>query len=316
MKKTKLYFYFCLLSLVFSVLSHSQSTANYNVSVTTTWNASDHGSISDNDLPIDPHWSPLALVTHKNTNEFFQFGELSSQGVQDIAETGSTSSFQNEFNVAKDSGNADQYFQSGFSPRGAISSASIDNITISEAYPLVTFLSMIAPSPDWFIGVNSETLRSGNNSLNNGWKDTYSMNLFVYDAGTDDGTDYQSGNTASNPRVGIFMINSAPINGLKVGTATFTLNSTLNNSDIKNAASFKLFPNPVENGRVSISNFKQKAIETIEIYSVLGKLVKRSIIASNDSKIKIDLTALNNGIYIFRIYDKTGNNSSQKLIIK
>jgi hypothetical protein len=310
-------YYICLFAILVASSLLAQSTANYNVSVTTSWNASDHGSMaSPNNLPDDPHWSPLALVTHKNSNEFMEVGALSSLGVQNIAETGNTSNFQNEFNIAKDAGNADQYFQSGFSPRGAISTASIDNITISEAYPLVTFLSMIAPSPDWFIGVNSETLRSGNISINNGWKNTYSMDLFVYDAGTDDGLDYQSSNAASNPKVGIFKINTMPINGIKVATATFTLNSTLSSATFENETTFQLYPNPITNGKVSISNFNNKAIQTIEIYSVLGKLVKRSIIANNNSTIQLNVSELNGGIYIVRIQSKSGYKLSQKLIIK
>lgn len=295
----------------------AQSTANYDISVTTTWNATDHGSAAlGNDIPGGAHWSPLAIVTHKNNNEFLELGKLASNGVQSIAETGSTVSFQNEFNIAKDAGNADQYLQSGFSPFAAISSASINNITVSEAYPLVTFLSMIAPSPDWFIAVNSKSLRSGNNNINNGWEDTFSVDLFAYDAGTDDGSDYESGNAPSNPKVGVFMINNTPINGIKVATATFSLNSTLSNSSFENNAKFQLFPNPVLNGNVSISNFQQKAIESIEIYSILGKLVKQQTIASSNSKIQLDLSALNNGIYVLKIQSNSGNSSTQKLIIK
>ena len=167
-------YYIWFLALLASSNLTAQSTANYDISVTTTWNATNHGSAAlGNDIPGRAHWSPLALVTHKNNNEFLELGNLASNGIQSIAETGSTVSFQNEFNIAKDAGNADQYLQSGFSPFAAISSASINNITVSEAYPLVTFLSMIAPSPDWFIAVNSISLRSGNNNINNGWEDNF-----------------------------------------------------------------------------------------------------------------------------------------------
>ena len=310
-------YYIMLLAVLATSSLLAQSTANYNISVTATWNASDHGSPAlGNNLPNDPHWSALALVTHKNSNEFLQLGRLASQGVQNIAELGANASFHGEVNDAILATNADQYLQSGFSPRGSISSAIINSITVSEVYPLVTFLSMIAPSPDWFIAVNSETLRSGNDTVNNGWKDTYSLELFAYDAGTDDGLSYESDNASSNPKVGIFMINAAPINGIKIATATFTLNSTLSNPEFENDLKFKIFPNPVLNGKVSISNFQQKSIETIEIYSVLGQLVIRHIIAKSGSKIQLDLSTLNSGIYVIRINSITGNSSSQKLVIK
>ena len=310
-------YYIVLLAFLDTSGLLAQSTANYNISVTTTWNATDHGSSAlGNNLPNDPHWSALALVTHKNRNEFLQLGGLASQGVQNIAELGANASFQSQVNEAILAANADQSLQSGFSPRGSSSSTSINSITVSETYPLVTFLSMIAPSPDWFIAVNSETLRSGNDTVNNGWKDTYSIELFAYDAGTDDGLDYDSNNAPSNPKVGIFMINAAPLNGIKIASATFTLNATLSNPKFENDSKFKIFPNPVLNGKVSISNFQQKHIETIEIYSVIGRLVKRHIIDKRASKIQLDLSTLNSGIYVIRINSKTGTNSSQKLILK
>lgn len=310
------YYLYFLVAITTSTLS-AQSTANYNISVSTTWNATNHGSAAlNNDIPSSAHWSALALVTHKNNHAFLQLGELASQGVQDIAELGATGNFQNEVNAAISNLDADQYLQSGFSPFGAISSASINNITVSETYPLVTFLSMIAPSPDWFIAVNSETLRSGNNSINKGWKDTYTIDLFAYDAGTDDGADYTSANVLSNPKVGIFMINDAPINGIKVATATFTLNSTLSNLDIENISTFSIFPNPVTNGEIYISNNKQTPIVHIEIYSILGQLVKQPFIPNKDSKIQLDVSNLKSGIYLIRMYSETGKSSSQKLIIK
>ena len=315
MKKTTFYFLTTILTVFASTLSSSQTTANYTITVSTTWNAADHGSILDNNLPNDPHWSPLAFVTHKNENEFFSLGDIASQGVQNIAETGGTSSFQSEVNTAIAANTADQYKQAGFSPRGAISSASINNVTVNEAFPLVTFLSMVAPSPDWFIGVNSESLRSGSTS-NNGWKATYSLDLFTYDAGTDDGLDYASANAASNPKVGVFMINGAPLNGLKIATVTFTLNSTLSSASFENTSGFHVFPNPVTTGTVSISNLKNSKIETIEIYSKLGQLVKQYLILGKDSNLQLDVSGLNRGIYILRINDELGLSKSQKLIIK
>ena len=317
MRNITLYFnyYLCFLVVLATSTLSAQSTANYTISVTTTWNATDHGSIASNSLPNDPHWSPLALVTHKNSDAFLQLGGLASQGVQSIAESGSTASFQSEINTAISALDADQYLQSGFSPRGAISSASINNITVSETYPLVTFLSMIAPSPDWFIAVNSESLRSANNSLNNGWKDTYTLDLFAYDAGTDDGADYSSENVLSSPKVGVFMINNAPINGIKVATVTFALNSTLSHPDFAHASTFKIVPNPVKNGKISISNSKQNPIEHIEIYSVLGQLVKLRVISNSNSKIQLNVSNLRSGTYIIKIASKTGHSSSQKLLI-
>ncbi|WP_136480630.1 spondin domain-containing protein [Cognatitamlana onchidii] len=296
----------------------AQSTANYNIAVTTIWNADDHGSILDNTLPNDPHWSPLALVTHKNPNEFLQLGAISSQGVQDIAEFGGTTSFKSEVNTAIALDKADQYLQSGFGPRGAISTASINNITVSEDYPLVTLLSMIAPSPDWFIAVNSESLRSGNNNENDGWKSTYSLDMFAYDAGTDDGADYESANSVSVPKVGIFMINSAPINGKKIATVTFTLNSTLSDVETELNANFSLYPSPVNNGKIFVSGVNEYLFKSLEVYSVLGQRVKTISAYSpyQTNTLEIDVSGYETGLYLVKLTYQNGLTTSQKILIQ
>ena len=48
--------------------------------------------------------------------------------------------------------------------------------------PLVTHVSMIAPSPDWFVGVNSLSLLEGGSFMS-----SVVIQLFAYDAGTDSG---------------------------------------------------------------------------------------------------------------------------------
>ncbi|WP_262910762.1 hypothetical protein [Wocania arenilitoris] len=52
------------------------------------------------------------------------------------------------------------------------------NIQVSSDYPFVSLASMIAPSPDWFIAINSKNLRSGNNAINNGWRTSFTVDVF------------------------------------------------------------------------------------------------------------------------------------------
>ena len=79
---------------------------------------------------------------------------------------------------------------------------------------------MIAPSPDWFIGVHDLPLFDDGQ-----WVEDLSVDLFPYDAGTEDGTGYSTGNPASNPKVNIFRITGAPfLNGgelRRLGTFRF-----------------------------------------------------------------------------------------------
>ena len=46
---------------------------------------------------------------------------------------------------------------------------------------------MIAPSPDWVVGVSGVSLR---NAADDGWQPFLTVDLFPYDAGTEEGTKF------------------------------------------------------------------------------------------------------------------------------
>ena len=79
---------------------------------------------------------------------------------------------------------------------------------------------MIAPSPDWFVGVDSFNLFE-----NGEFVDQKTEILYVYDAGTDNGTKYNSTNEPTVPPVPIFLIETSPFKVgdelVPVGTFTF-----------------------------------------------------------------------------------------------
>ena len=78
---------------------------------------------------------------------------------------------------------------------------------MSPEYSFITLVSMLAPSPDWFVGVSALNL------MENGvWVGNKSVDLYVYDAGTDDGATYTSPDSDSNPKQAIFRIETSPFN--------------------------------------------------------------------------------------------------------
>ncbi|AXP81932.1 Spondin N [Mariniflexile rhizosphaerae] len=298
--------------LILSVSGFGQSTADYSISLTTIWNATDHTSV-----PEDAHWSELVGATHNTANAFFELGVVSpnTDGIKDMAELGNNTNFMSEVNTAISTNKADQWINAG-NLAGAVGTFSIDNLQVSENFPLITLVSMVAPSPDWFIAVNSIDLRSGNNSVNNGWKDSFTLDVFAYDAGTDDGTDYTSANAVSNPRVGVFKITGAPINGNKMGTITFTYNaSTLNTVSHHPIETIKIFPNPTK-GHVTVSNIQNSDLKSIQLYNVLGRLVKDIPTGNSLSKINLNLTNLSKGLYLFKLNSMDGKTKTSKLIVK
>ncbi|MEK6153276.1 T9SS type A sorting domain-containing protein [Flavobacteriaceae bacterium 3-367] len=73
---------------------------------------------------------------------------------------------------------------------------------------------------------------------------------------------------------------------------------------------FKLYPNPVTNGKVYISTTKN-APKNILIYDVLGTRVLETTILGTE----LSLTDLNKGVYVLRVFEKD-KVATRKLIIK
>lgn len=299
------------LSLLISSFTFAQSIANYDIAVSTIWTTAQHTSV-----PGNAHWSPLIGATHNTADEFMSIGSLATTGVKNVAETGNGNAFSAEINAAITAGRADQLLVDGFAPfAGNNSNANFSSLEISEDFPLITLISMVAPSPDWFIAVNSLNLRSGNNAVNNGWKDTFTMDVFVYDSGTDDGTNYSSANSANTP-VPIFMRTGFPTNGNAMATITFTYNSsTLSTSTFSIDKQVSLYPNPASD-YVTLKNSSQKPIQSITIYNVLGKAVLQKQITTQDDSISIPTSQLNSGLYMVRIVSKSNAVLTKKLIIE
>ena len=58
---------------------------------------------------------------------------------------------------------------------------------------------MLAPSPDWFVGISGENLLNSDKT----WKQSLTKELFVYDAGTDSGTTFTAANQDTTPKENI-----------------------------------------------------------------------------------------------------------------
>ena len=89
-------------------------------------------------------------------------------------------------------------------PSGTLSSPgnlTVHEVIVNDHYPLVSVITMIAPSPDWIVGVHDLNLCDGQS-----FKDRVSHDLFVYDSGTDNGTKFDSPNSVTSPPEKIFRI--------------------------------------------------------------------------------------------------------------
>ena len=198
-------------------IAMAQGRATYKLTFTSTWSASSH----PDDFPSNPHFSGLIGATHSDAVHFWRTGETATDGIKQMAELGAKGVLISEINRAKGESNADSEINAG----GIGNSPGVRKTTfdIRPPWNFVTVTSMLAPSPDWFVGV------SGLNLLDEdmNWIDTLEIDLFVYDAGTDSGSNYTSPNRPTNPREQIRRIQEAPflVSGAvkPVGTFRFEL---------------------------------------------------------------------------------------------
>ena len=192
-----------------------RNAVTYEVTFNATWSKDTH----PDDFPENPHFSGLIGATHNEDVSFWEVGELASPGIKNMAETGSKDPLIREILKAM----LQRHVLLPISEDGLPDSPDEITITIkvSENYPLVTLVTMIAPSPDWFVGVNSLPLYQNGEFVN----ETI-ITLYAYDAGTDSGTNYTSEDNPTDPPVPILQIEGYPFyyneELIPLGTCTFT----------------------------------------------------------------------------------------------
>jgi hypothetical protein len=193
-------------------------TAEYQVEFDATWSQETHPA----DFPItSAHWSGLVGGVHNGQVHFWRTGELASEGIRLMAELGSQPRLLSEVRTAITNGTADFTLSGGGINPAPGSRLLVFPQPMRRDYPLVTLCSMIAPSPDWFVGVDSLSL------LQNGaWVPVLTVTLFGHDAGTDSGPTYASPNAVTTPPEVITQFTDFPalVNGViePFGTLTFT----------------------------------------------------------------------------------------------
>ena len=175
-------------------------TARFSVTFNAQWSRASHPT----DFPGNPHFSGLIGATHNSDVSLWTPGGSATPGIRNMAETGGKSPLTSEIEAHRSMGTVSNILSGGGVGRSP-GTVSIE-FDISQNHPLVSLVSMIAPSPDWFVGIH------GLNLLVNGdWPDELIMDLEAYDAGTDSGVTYTSRNLATTPQGSISRVTDAPL---------------------------------------------------------------------------------------------------------
>lgn len=191
----------------------ASASATYRVTFDAIWSAQTHPT----GIPNNPHFSPLVGATHAEDTRFWETGGTASDGIKAMAEQGKTTPLDNEIEQAIAQGAAEVLLLGG--PVNSSPGTVKLEFTATLEHSWVTLVSMLAPSPDWYVGVSALPL------LENGdWAQRIDVELFAYDAGTDGGKNYTSKDQPLSPRIGIARIEGKPfaVNGNLVSVGTFT----------------------------------------------------------------------------------------------
>ena len=137
------------------------------------------------------HFTTLIGAVHNDMVTFWAPGGTATAGVEAVAELGATGTFRNE--VAAAGANA-SVVSKGIG--GSPTAKATFEINVTSDHSLFTLLSMIGPSPDWFVGVSGLSLLDAQNQ----WRSEHEVDLFPYDAGTEDGEGFSLSNSATDPQ--------------------------------------------------------------------------------------------------------------------
>lgn len=291
--------------------SLTRSTATYQMVFTSSWSASTH----PDDFPGNAHYSPLVGATHLEPNLLWAPDSLATPGIESMAETGGTATLSGEIDEYKTDGTA-QFQIDGPGLNTSPDDAAV-TFDITTEHPLISIVTMVAPSPDWFAGVNSLNLfQSGN------WVDSISVTAFAYDAGSDDGASYTSDDLEANPHQPIAQIDESPFkvgdDVVPIGVFTFTLVSVLNTDgpDPEDLVVHVPYPNPFTHRTTITLSSPVPATAVLDLYDILGRKVKTAFsgtINAGASEVIIEGSDLAPGLYIYQI--KIGENAQSGTIV-
>jgi hypothetical protein len=163
--------------------------AKYKATLTAEWSSATHPDM----FPNNPHFSPLIGSAHAAPDLLWREGGSATKGIEVMAETGKTSDLTSEVKQAIQNGDALAVVSGG----GISTSPGAASVTfaVSPEQPMLSLVTMIAPSPDWFIGVNSvDLIEQGK------WRERVEVDLFAYDAGTDSGATFDAADSDTSPK--------------------------------------------------------------------------------------------------------------------
>lgn len=203
--KNKLFKKLTLLCLISGMASAGQL---YELEFISNWSSEAHLS-----LPGNAHFSPVLALSHASNFDLLPLGNVASSGLELLAETGNTAIVLDEINsfqeLCSENHIGDIQQTESFFPEETGDSLRF-TIEITPEAPYLSLVTMIAPSPDWIVGVSSLKLYSPER----GFYDVEDLliPLNAINAGTENGDrggNFSTRNSSTSPQENINYLNGS-----------------------------------------------------------------------------------------------------------
>jgi hypothetical protein len=175
-----------VLALVAIALPHfalaDSHTATYRVTFTATWSNKTH---PHSGFPAHAFFSPLIGGVHSDQAVYWKVGAPASPAITLMAEEGIPDGLETDVKADIEHGSALAVLSSPMTTDSP-GSTTIAAFQVNTDYPLVTLVSMFAPTPDWFTGVSGLSLLDENGN----WVKSKVVLLYPFDAGTQQNLHY------------------------------------------------------------------------------------------------------------------------------
>jgi hypothetical protein len=185
-------------------------TVNYNFKFDATWSSDSH----PDDYVSNAHFSPFVVYSYNGADNgrIFTIDFISTSGMEEMAETGATGMLEEEINQIIEASNALSYVKA---VRIDSPGQTEKTLEFTQEFSQFIFVTMIAPSPDWFVAGEADLFIDGQ------WVDKMILDLISFDAGTDSGDSLNAADSDTDPKQPISRFDDSL---QKLGTITITKN--------------------------------------------------------------------------------------------
>ena len=222
-----------------------RSEATYTVAFQGAWTT----TVTSGGVPAGAHFTTLIGGVHNADVTFLREGGMATAGVESMAELGGTSTLAAE--VREAAPNALNVLQGSAGNIDPTGSSTINMVTLTTDHPRVTLLSMVAPSPDWFVGVSGLSLLDAQAD----WLPSQTVNLYPWDAGTEEGTEFSLSNAATSPLETITSLRGmGKFSNERIATLTFTRQSVNTAPSFTSDPGFEADENRPATGRLAAAD--------------------------------------------------------------